>query len=207
MAIHVKICGITSPEDALLCVEAGASAIGLNFVPSSPRAISIELAQTIAGAVRGQLLVVGVVADWSVEQMLELRDRVPLGCLQLHGDESPESLLALLPHAYKAIRIAHPRDVDSAERYAGDHLLVDAKVEGILGGTGKTLDPSLVRELALRRKLTLAGGLNAENVADAVRIVRPYCVDVASGVELAPGRKDRAKVAAFVRAARLADST
>jgi phosphoribosylanthranilate isomerase len=200
--VHVKICGITTVEDAVFCVKAGATALGLNFVPASPRAISLEVARAIAASVEGKVLVVGVVANMTVERMRLLRDDVPLGCLQLHGDEPPEVLQALLPHAYKAFRVADARDVDEAERFLGDYVLVDAKVAGALGGTGQVVDPGLVRELARRRRLTLAGGLTPETVAEAIRAVQPYCVDVASGVESSPGKKDPEKVIAFVRAAR-----
>lgn len=198
----IKICGITSVEDARDAVRLGADAIGLNFVPSSPRRIDRARAQAIVRAVGDATLVVGVVADLDVPAMRELVAATGLGCLQLHGDEPPEALSPLLPHAYKALRVASAADVAQASRYPGDYLLVDAKVDGALGGTGATFDWSLVEELARTRKLTLAGGLHPSNVAEAVRRVRPYCVDVASGVERAPGVKDPDKVAAFIRAAR-----
>jgi phosphoribosylanthranilate isomerase len=129
-----------------------------------------------------------------------------LDCLQLHGDEPHDTLAALLPHAYKATRIADAADVERARAYPGEHLLVDAKVDGLLGGSGTTFDWSLVKALANERRLTLAGGLTADNVERAVRELRPYCVDVASGVERAgePGAKDLAKVRAFIEAARSA---
>jgi phosphoribosylanthranilate isomerase len=202
---HVKVCGLTSVADALLCVEAGASAIGLNFVPSSPRKVSVLDARAISRAVRAlkaRVLVVGVVADLEIHALRALVKDAELECLQLHGDETPAALAALLPHAYKAIRVGNAEDVMRARTYGGDHVLVDARVEGALGGTGKLLDWSLVAELATERKLTLAGGLTPANVADAVRAVRPYCVDVASGVERSPGRKDAEKVRAFVANAR-----
>ena len=202
--VHVKICGVTSVEDAMVCVSAGATALGLNFVPSSPRVISLETARAIAASVEGKVLVVGVVADMPLERMRALRDDIPLGCLQLHGDEPPEALQALLPHAYKAFRVANERDVEDADRFPGDYVLVDARIEGALGGTGHTVPPGLVRDLARKRKLTLAGGLTPETVAEAIRNVHPYCVDVASGVESSPGKKDPEKVIAFVRAARAA---
>jgi len=202
---HVKICGITTVEDALLCVDAGASAIGLNFVPSSPRRVTVAVARAIARAVRGRTLVVGVVADLEVPAMRALLKSAEVECLQLHGEESPATVATMLPHAYKAIRVGSAADVEQARAFQGEYLLVDARVEGALGGTGKTLDWSLVAGLARERKLTLAGGLTADNVADAIRAVGPYCVDVASGVESAavgPGVKDAAKVRAFIEAAR-----
>jgi phosphoribosylanthranilate isomerase len=204
VSVRVKICGVTSADDARMCVDEGADAIGINFVASSPRSVTEDEARAIADAVRDRVLVVGVVADLTADEMLALRDRVGLGCLQLHGDEPPEALEPLLPHAYKAIRVATASDVARADLYAGDYVLVDAKRPGALGGTGETFDWALVRELASRRRLTLAGGLHAENVAEAIRAVSPYCVDVASGVEApgAPRKKDAARVRAFVRTAK-----
>lgn len=196
---HVKVCGVTTVADAVACAELGVSAIGLNFVPASPRCISLERAREIAAAVP-KTLTVGVVADRGEAELRALREVV--GCLQLHGDEPPEALHPFLPHAYKAIRVATAADVARARAYPGDYILVDARVEGALGGTGATFDWSLVRDLAREKKLTLAGGLTPDNVARAVAEVAPYCVDVASGVESAPGVKDLAKVRAFVERAR-----
>lgn len=197
--IHVKICGVTTVSDGLACAEAGASAIGLNFVPASPRRVTIARARAIAQALRpSKVIVVGVVADLDVEAMRALARDAGLGCLQLHGGEPPEALAPLLPHAYKAVRIATADDVEAARRYGGDDLLADAKVTGALGGTGETFDWSLVRTLARERRLTLAGGLRPENVAQAVLAVGPWCVDVASGVEHEPGVKDHDAVRRFI---------
>ncbi len=206
--MHVKICGVTRVADGQVAVKAGATAIGLNFVPGSPRCLEVSsarvLSEAIAAASGGKVLVVGVVADLSVEAMTALIADARLGCLQLHGDESPAVLAAMLPHAYKALRIGTAADVAAAALYPGEYLLADAKSEGgALGGTGKTFDWSLVAGLARTRKLTLAGGLRPGNVAEAVRAVRPFCVDVASGVEPPgqPGIKDPRLIDAFVRAA------
>ena len=199
----VKICGVTSVADAEACAKLGASAIGVNFVTSSQRRVSIDVARSIARALVGsKVLVVGVVADMTADDMKKLVADAELGCLQLHGDESAETVASMLPHAYKAVRIAAPRDVAAARTFPGEHLLADAKVEGALGGTGQTFDWTLVAELAKERKLTLAGRLTPENVGMAVRITKPYCVDVASGVESAPGKKDLALVRDFIAAAR-----
>ena len=202
--VHVKICGLTSVEGALDAVLAGASAIGLNFIAASPRCIDVGTARAIARAIGTRALVVGVVANLALEDMRALVRDAELGCLQLHGDESADTLGALLPHAYKALRIADASDVARASTFPGDHILADAKVTGMLGGTGATFDWSLVTSLARARKLTLAGGLTPGNVADAVRAVRPYCVDVASGVETAPGIKDPARIRAFITNAQTA---
>jgi phosphoribosylanthranilate isomerase len=199
---RVKICGVTTEDDARDCVLAGADAIGVNLVPSSVRRVGTARARAIVEAVGGRVLVVGVVANESIESMRALREATAVGCLQLHGDEGPADVEALLPHAYKAVRVAGREDVDAAYAAPGEYVLVDAKVGAALGGTGHTFDWGLVVELAAKRRVVLAGGLTPENVAAAVRRVRPWCVDVASGVESSPGKKDPAKVRAFVAAAR-----
>lgn len=205
--VHVKICGVTSIDDALMCADLGASAIGLNFVPSSSRFVEHTRAKEIVARLKARPtkpLIVGVVADLEIAQMLRLKEDVGLECLQLHGNEPPSTLAPLLPHAYKAVRVASRADVDVAATYGGDHVLVDAKVGQALGGTGETFDWSLVTALARSRRLTLAGGLTPDNVAAAIRIVEPFCVDVASGVESAPGKKDRSRVEAFIQQTRSA---
>jgi phosphoribosylanthranilate isomerase len=199
---RIKICGVTALEQAVACADAGVDAIGVNFVASSVRRVGEVVARAIVGAVGSRVLVVGVVAGMDVGAMQRLRDRVGLGCLQLHGEERPDELSALLPHAYKAVRVADEKDVARAEAMPGEYVMVDAKVEGALGGTGHAFDWSLVVELAKRRKVVLAGGLTPENVAEAIRQVKPWCVDVASGVESRAGVKDLEKVRAFVEAVR-----
>jgi phosphoribosylanthranilate isomerase len=197
---RIKICGVTSVSQARACVDAGVDAIGVNFISSSARCIDEAAARSIVAAVGKATLVVGVVADRTPSAMRALRDATGVGCLQLHGAESPEDVASVLPHAYKAVRIAFSDDVAWAEAMPGDYVMVDAKTEGALGGTGHVFDWKLVVELAKRRKLVLAGGLTPQNVAEAIRWVRPWCVDVASGVETAPGVKDMAKVRAFLNA-------
>jgi len=203
---RVKVCGITSLEDARLAIGCGADELGLNLIAASPRALEPEAARRIAQAVAGQVAVVGVVADVPPSELLTLRQTIGLDLLQLHGSEPPEWLEALLPGAYKALRIAGPEDVAQATRYRGDRLLVDAKVVGRLGGTGTTFDWSLVRGLASERQLMLAGGLRPDNVARAVAEVRPWAVDVASGVEPAgePRRKDPSLLKRFMEQVRAA---
>jgi phosphoribosylanthranilate isomerase len=202
VSVHFKVCGITNIEDAEWALEVGASAIGLNLVPGTPRAIDVDAARDLASFIGERALSVLVVADRGVGEMKELLRATGARCLQLHGDEPSDVVRAVLPHAYKALRVGSSADVVRATEFPGEHLLVDAKVEGKLGGTGRTVDWSLVAPLARVRKLTLAGGLNAQNVADAIATVQPYCVDVASGVEMDenPRRKDREKLRAFSRA-------
>jgi phosphoribosylanthranilate isomerase len=200
--VWVKICGITTLEQAWACVELGVDAIGVNLVDGSPRRVDETLARRIAQDVGDRVLVVAVVANRSLATMREIRAATGVGCLQLHGDEPAADVAALLPHAYKAVRIGSAADAAAADAMPGEYVMVDARVEGALGGTGRTVDWALVAPIAKRRRLVLAGGLTPENVRDAVAAVRPWCVDVASGVESAPGIKDPGKVAAFVRAAR-----
>jgi phosphoribosylanthranilate isomerase len=201
---RVKICGVTSADQARACADAGADSVGVNFVSSSARRVDVETARAIVVAVGSRALVVGVVAGMSVAEMRALRGATGIGCLQLHGDETPEDVSALLPHAYKAVRVATRDDVARARAMPGDYVLVDAKVDDALGGTGHAFDWSLVVHLAQARRLVLAGGLSPENVRQAIEQVHPWCVDVASGVESAPRVKDAVKVRAFVEAARAA---
>lgn len=202
--VRIKVCGVTCVEDADACLAAGVDAIGLNFVAASPRAVDVTTAREIVAHVRDRALVVAVVADLSIDAVGDLRVATGVDCVQLHGNEPVETVEALLPHAYKAVRIGGPDDLPPARRYPGLHLLVDAKVPGKLGGTGARIELGLVAPLARERRLTLAGGLDAQNVAEAIRMVGPFCVDVASGVEVPgrPRRKDPERIRAFVRAAR-----
>ena len=202
----MKICGVTTVADAIGCAKVGVDAIGLNFVPGSPRRIEEEagraIVEALAGEVGDRVLIVGVVANRSADEMRALRRATGVGCLQLHGDESPADVAAVLPHAYKAVPIEGAQDVAGAEAMPGEYLLVDARVPGLRGGTGRSFDWRLVAGLAARRRLVLAGGLSPANVQAAIAVVHPFCVDVASGVESAPGRKDLAMVEAFVARAR-----
>jgi phosphoribosylanthranilate isomerase len=202
VATRVKICGVTTVEQAVACVDLGVDALGVNFVESSARRVDERLARAVVEAIGRRALVVGVVAGMTVQQMRALADRTGVGCLQLHGDESAADVSALLPHAYKAVRVAGPEDAVEAETMPGEYVMVDALVKGSLGGTGHTFDWAWVLGLATRRKLVLAGGLTPANVGSAVARVRPWCVDVASGVESAPGIKDLGRVRAFLEAAR-----
>ena len=203
---YVKICGITSLADAVMATAAGADALGLNFVLSSKRVIDRATAAHISDAVGGQVELVAVVADRNAYELAELRETTGIRWLQLHGSESPEDLELLLPEAYKAVTIASAADAERAQEYGGARLLADAKskIRGQLGGTGERFDWSLAIPLSARRDLIVAGGLDPDNVAEAVRTLRPFGVDVASGVELPgnPRQKDEARVRAFIAAVR-----
>lgn len=195
----MKICGITTLDDALACVQAGANALGLNFWPRSKRRVTFEVAAQIARAVDVRL--VAVVVDASPDELARIR-AIGVAWIQLHGAEPPAALEALLPHAYKALHVETEADVEDALSWPGDELLVDARTAELPGGTGLRADWRLAERVAARRPTWLAGGLDPDNVASAIEAVAPMGVDVASGVESSPGQKDLAKVEAFVRACR-----
>lgn len=205
--MYVKVCGITNLDDALAAAESGADVLGFNCIPSSKRYVARALLRGIVSDVRRavpNLSLVAVVADLVARDALALIDDLGIDRLQLHGDESPEDVLALGSRAFKAVRIGDATDAAIAADFPGHPLLVDAKVPGQLGGTGTQVDWALVAPLARARPLFLAGGLRPDNVAAAVSAVQPWGVDVASGVELDGDarRKDREKLRRFVAHAR-----
>ena len=207
--LFVKICGITRPEDGLAAAEAGADAIGLVFWPRSPRCVGVEEARSIAKALPPSLVRVGVFVDAPREEMVRVADSVGLDLLQLHGGESPETVFDLPRRALKAIRVGEDFAPAEALRYEGRAagLLLDTRAAEAPGGTGRTFDWSLARAVTARaRFVLLAGGLTPDNVASAIAAGRPHGVDVSSGVESAPGRKDHARVRAFVAAVRAAEA-
>ena len=200
---RVKICGLTSLDDCLRAIDAGADALGFNFYPKSPRYLSLGKAATIIAKLPPFVSTVSVWVDPSVGQLRESLGACRWSAIQLSGDESDD--LALSFPADLVIRAARLKDkralsgVLQKPRCAA--WLVDAAVPGSFGGTGKTARWDLAASLAEQRRVILAGGLTPQNVAQAVRTVRPYGVDTASGVEKAPGRKDGAKMRAFVKEA------
>jgi phosphoribosylanthranilate isomerase len=198
----IKICGVTTVEDAEHVVRSGANAIGLNFVHGSKRRVTPEQARPIIEAVQGRIELVAVVADPTEVELKTVRDELGISWLQLHGDEPAARVARLLPHAFKAVAIEDAADARRAGSFPGERLLVDTKVAGASGGTGRVFDWQLVTELARSRQLILAGGLTPKNVAAAVRVLGPWGVDTASGVEAAPGIKDPELVTAFVLAVR-----
>jgi phosphoribosylanthranilate isomerase len=202
--MFVKVCGVVSVADALMAVDAGADALGVNLVPSSKRRVDLATARAVRDGVGERAEVIAVVADLPGEELGRIRAETGIEWLQLHGAEPPSALTPLLPRAYKAVGIATAADVELAASYGGERLLVDARVPGELGGTGHTFDWSLVARLAKGRRLILAGGLTPDNVGLAVAQLSPWGVDVASGVERSPREKDPERVRAFVRAARAA---
>jgi phosphoribosylanthranilate isomerase len=199
----IKICGIKTVTDALAAMDAGADMIGFNFYPKSPRFVEVGMCRNIMSAVRqnGRAKCVGVFVNASVGEILATMDTLGLNLAQLHGDETPEMLTALDGKGFKAFR-GIPESVDGFARSESPAFLVDASVKGLYGGSGVTADWIGAAELAKKYPLLLAGGLTPENVAEAVRRVKPWGVDVASGVESAPGEKDAGRMKKFVQAVR-----
>ncbi len=206
MSTRVKICGVTRLEDARVAWEAGADALGLNFYPKSPRYVEAEVAAELARTRPALGAVVGVFVNESPELIRARVRECGLTAVQLHGDEPPEACAGYGVPVIKALRVRGPEDVERARTYvgAGDvaTLLLDGAAPGY-GGGGVGFDWSLVAGLAdAGVPVLVAGGLNPDNVQNAVRATRPYGVDVASGVEVSPGIKNADAVRAFVRAVR-----
>ncbi len=209
---RIKICGITRLADAAGAVAAGADAIGLNFYPGSPRCITAETAAAIVHSLPPALRTVGVFVNAPIDQVLQLVDRLGLHFIQLHGDEPPEYARRLAPRpVIRAFRLRESASpllsyISECQEIGLDlaGVLVDAYSPGVLGGTGAIGNwgetAKIVNTLS-HLPLVLAGGLNGENVADAIAQVRPAAVDVASGVESEPGHKDEARMRRFVAAA------
>jgi phosphoribosylanthranilate isomerase len=199
--VRVKICGITKPEDAKLCVELGAHAIGLNFYEASPRCITPYAASEIIRRLPPFIASIGVFVNWAQAPVVALCKALSLSGAQLHGDETPQIVDAVarrLP-VIKALRLGQgtATNPDFSRYRSASAFLLDSALSGQYGGSGTTGNWHLARTAAQTQRVILAGGLTPENVAEAIRIVRPYAVDVASGVEQRPGKKDPAKLRAF----------
>ncbi len=196
--VKVKICGITSVEDALAVAESGADFIGLNFYPRSPRYVRPEQAREILKGLPPEVVSVGVFVNSQEEEIKKIVDETGLDYLQFHGDESPEFCQRFLKVVIKAIRLDENTDLSSFSRYDVFGFLVDSATPAF-GGSGITCDWNRAREASRLGKVFLAGGINPDNVAEAIEQVQPYGVDVCSGVETSPGKKDISKVEAFIK--------
>ena len=203
--VRIKICGITNAGDALAAVEAGANLLGFNFYEKSPRCVAAEEAEKIRRQLPKRVEAVGIFVNASPAEIAALRKSVKLDAAQLHGDESPEAAAEIarqLP-VIKAFRVEADFPLALLEEYPDAFaFLFDAAHTGQYGGTGRTTDWDAARRAAMDRRIILAGGLKVENVAAAVRIVRPYGVDVASGVETKPGKKDHDRLREFIQEVR-----
>jgi phosphoribosylanthranilate isomerase len=209
----VKICGLTNLPDAELAVELGAWALGLIFYSGSPRRCSLAEAQRITRALRRKAELCGVFVNASLDEVAGVSEELGLTLLQMHDDEGPafcaEAARRSGARIVKAAQVADAGDVRDLERFHVDFHLLDARPsqpqpqpQPQRGGTGETFDWSLARAHRSDVPLIVSGGLSAENVGEAIAVTRPYAVDTASGTEAAPGRKDEAKLRAFVQAAR-----
>jgi phosphoribosylanthranilate isomerase len=200
----VKICGITNIDDARHAAACGADALGFVFYAKSPRCITPEQARSIIAALPPFIATVGLFVNEEPEQIRYVADFCGLDVLQLHGDEPPEGCSFPQRRVIKALRVKDEASLAEHELFRVSGLLLDAWVAGSYGGTGESFNWNLAAAVASQRSVILAGGLTAENVAEAVRAVRPYGVDVSSGVESLPGCKDPQKVADFIRNAKAA---
>ena len=208
MSIKVKICGITNPQDAAVVVEAGADLLGMVFFEGSPRNVTPAQAALICREVPPHVLRVGLFVNASPALVQEAMASCTLQMLQFHGDETPRFCRQFGLMTMKAFRVSGPATLASLQDYPTEAWLLDAYVKGKFGGTGRTFDWQLAAQAArMGTPVFLAGGLTSENIGEAIQTVRPYGVDVSGGVESAPGRKDPAKVRAFVAAARRASES
>jgi phosphoribosylanthranilate isomerase len=197
----IKFCGLTNLADAQLAVQTGAWAIGLIFWPHSPRRCELEDAAEIAATLRRRVEITGVFVNATLEHIAQTADAVGLSMLQLHGDEGPafcaEAARRTGAKVIKAARVRTGADIQALTAFHTDFHLLDSYVAGHPGGTGETFSWEIARVHRGRTPMILSGGLNPANVADAIATVRPFAVDVASGVDASPGRKSAAKLRAF----------
>jgi phosphoribosylanthranilate isomerase len=212
----VKICGITDLDDAVMAAELGAWAVGMIFYEGSPRRCSLEQAQQIAAALRRKVALCGVFVNAPLQEVLRTSDELDLNLVQLHGEEGPsycaEVKRASGASVIKAGQVSGPGDVRDLERFHVDFHLLDARSRiparrALRGGTGETFDWSLLGVRRSKVPLILSGGLNAANVAEAIAATHPFALDSASATESAPGRKDPAKLRAFIDAVAACDSS
>lgn len=202
-SVLVKICGLTNFDDVMDAIDVGADYLGFNFYPDSPRFLHPEKAERILDEIPTNIFKVGVFVNMDLDSVLDLAIRLRLDVLQFHGDEVSEELNLLGRPWYKAIRLKDESSLLEIPKYECDWIMVDAYSEKAYGGTGLTAHWDLVHAAEkYGKKIILAGGLNPDNIAVAVATINPFMVDVASGVEVSPGKKDRLKMEMFVQRAK-----
>ncbi len=192
--MKVKVCGITNLEDAHMSVDAGADALGFIFVHSSPRYIEPARANEIIKTLPPFVTPVGVVADIEREEVNEILSASGVRCIQFHGNEDASDICGYQQPVIKAFRVKEDFDVRQLKNFPTPTFLLDTFVDGMNGGTGKTFDWSIAVEAKKYGRIILSGGLTPGNVAEAIAAVRPYAIDVNSGVEVSPGKKDKNKL-------------
>jgi phosphoribosylanthranilate isomerase len=201
---RVKICGVSDPADARRVADLGAWALGMIFWPQSPRACSLGTGEEIGAELQRRLELVGVFVNATLDEIADTADRCHLTIVQLHGDEGPafcqEVARRTGAKVMKAVRVRDAASLTDLQRYHTDYHLLDAYSPRTPGGTGESFDWELARRHSETPPVVLSGGLRPDNVGEAIEIARPFAVDVASGTEGAPGRKDPAKLTAFMRA-------
>ena len=196
--LKVKICGITNLEDALVAAEAGAHALGFVFFRKSPRYVEPEVAAEIINKLPPFVTPVGLFVNEAESKVWDTLNMTGINVIQFHGDESPEYTDSFHMRVIKAIRVKNVESLNAVADYKCSSILLDAWSPDAYGGTGKKFDWDILRRMGLDKRVVLAGGLNAENVADAANLIRPYAVDVSSGVEVSPGIKDHKKIRLFI---------
>lgn len=199
---RIKICGITREEDAWAAVEYGADALGFIFYSESPRCIKPEQALLISRRLPPMITRIGVFVDEPPEAVQPIFDRVGLDVVQLHGTEQPEWIAKYPGRVIKAIRVQSIESLRQMAAYRVNTFLLDTYRQGMPGGTGETFNWDLAIGAKQHGRIILSGGLNPSNVVDAIRLVKPYAVDVSSGIEIEPGIKDHGRMKLFIQRAR-----
>jgi phosphoribosylanthranilate isomerase len=202
--LKVKICGITRLSDAMDACDLGADVLGFNFVPSSPRYLNPYTAREIISELPPFVTTVGIFADEELSVVKDMSRFLNLDAVQLHGAEDARFCREVKSPVLKALRVASLSDLEGVDEFDVSAYLLDARVDGVLGGSGQMFPWKVAKEFCRSHKVFVAGGLTPENVGDAVRTLAPYGVDAASGVEARPGIKDPVLVERFIRAARCA---
>ncbi len=203
--IRVKVCGITNLEDALAAVDLGADALGFVFYKESRRHVEPGEASRIISELPPFVSTVGVFVNQELEEIESVRKTAGIDTIQLHGDETPE-FCGMIPHrVIKAVRVRDGVDRAKVELYPVQAILFDKYSDNMYGGTGRSFDWDILRDLNISKRIILSGGLTPENVSQAVGIVRPYAVDVSSGVEDSPGKKNHMKLRKFIEAVKNGD--
>jgi phosphoribosylanthranilate isomerase len=196
----IKICGITNMEDAMLAAELGADALGFIFYRESKRYIDPEIARTIILSLPPFITTVGVFVNQDLDEIVAIKDKAGIDAVQLHGDETPEFCSRVPLKVIKAIRVKDDLDEGRVAQYPVQAILFDTYSNVEYGGTGKSFNWGILQNISNPGNIILSGGLSPENVSEAISTVKPYAVDVSSGVEAAPGKKDHMKLRKFIKA-------